>query len=97
VDSRRRGVERCEVEMSDGRHIVFNSHLFAAAELRELAARRFDVDLVRGLDLFHGRFAPDRRWNPAGLRTDPRLYDELDRLEEMYCDDPCFMDRAKSS
>jgi SAM-dependent methyltransferase len=85
---------RCEVDLRDGRHVAFNSHLFTAGELRALAKERFDVETLRGLDLFHGRFSPDSRWNPPGLPCDRRLYDELDRLEEMYADDPSFMDRA---
>ena len=85
---------RCEVELRDGRHIAFNSHLFTAAELRALVADRFEIDEMRGLDLFHGRFAPDSRWNQKSLTYHQRLYDELDRLEEIYAADPSFMDHA---
>ena len=88
------GRDRCEVDLRDGRRIAFNSHLFTAAELRQLMAGRFDIETLRGLDLFHGRFAPDSRWNPSTLRRDPRFDGELDRLEEIYADDPSFMDRA---
>lgn len=85
---------RCEVELRDGRHIAFNLHLFTAGELRALVANHFDVQVLRGLDLFHGRFTPDPRWNPSTLTSDRDLYDELGRLEELYSGDPRFIDRA---
>lgn len=89
-DNRR---DRCEVELADGRHLSLASHLFTAAELRALVADRFAVEVLRGLDLFHGRFAPDPRWNPDHL-SDAGLHDELDRLEARYAADPRFVDRA---
>jgi len=82
------------VEMRDGRRIALDSHLFAAAELRQLAAGRFDVEDLRGLDLFHGRFAPDPRWNPATLPDSDGFRNELARLEERYGADPAFIDHA---
>jgi SAM-dependent methyltransferase len=88
------GRDRCEVELSDGRHIAFDSHLFSARELRSLVARGLDIDDLRGLDIFHGRFAPDRRWNPASLQASHHLYDELECLEETFATDPDFIDRA---
>jgi hypothetical protein len=42
--------------------------------------------------LFHGRFAPDPRWNPPYLTEDRSLEDELSRLEEAYSAIPAFMD-----
>jgi SAM-dependent methyltransferase len=86
--------DRCVVELENGRHLAFNSHLFTADELRRLAGKHFDTTSLRGLDLFHGRFAPDARWNPATLHADRRLYDELALLEERYAADPSFIDRA---
>src|SRR6266436_1296510 len=56
--------DRCEIDLSDGRHIAFSFHQFTAVELRNHFAGRFDIEDVRGLDLFHSRFMPDSRWNP---------------------------------
>lgn len=86
--------DRCDVELQDGRRIAFNCHLFTTAELHELVARRFEVEDLRGLDMFHGRFAPDPRWNPSSLGANPHVAEELARLEEIYSADPDFMDRA---
>jgi hypothetical protein len=85
---------RVFVEMRDGRRIAFDSHLFGAAELRRLAEHHFDVEGLRGLDLFHGRFAPDPRWNPATLKDSDGFRSELARLEERYGADPAFIDHA---
>ena len=85
---------RCEIQFCDGRRIAFSFHLFTASELRSYFARDFDIEDLRGLDLFHGRFAPDPRWNPALLPADDRLAGELMRLEEAYATSPEFMDRA---
>lgn len=86
--------EKFFVEMRDGRRIAFNSHLFAAAELRRLADGHFDIEDLRGLDLFHARFAPDPRWNPASLPDGDGFRGELARLEERYAADPSFIDHA---
>src|ERR1019366_6367322 len=76
--------DRCDIELRDGRHIAFNSHLFTASELRNLINDRLDVEELRGLDVFHSRFAPDPRWNPASLPANHQRYDELMRLEKAY-------------
>jgi SAM-dependent methyltransferase len=86
--------DRCEIDMVDGRHIALTSHLFTASELRRIAAPYFEVEDLRGLDLFHNRFALDPRWNPASQTPDRRLRDELALLEEIYARDPQIMDRA---
>ena len=86
--------DRCEIELYDGRHITLSFHLFAASELRGYFADHFDIDELRGLDLFHNRFAPDSRWNPASLAVDNQLYDELERLEETYATSSGFVERA---
>jgi hypothetical protein len=86
--------DRCEIELSDGRHIIFNFHLFAATELRSYFADHFDIDELCGLDLFHNRFAPDPRWNPLSLAVDNQFSDELTRLEETYATSSGFMERA---
>jgi hypothetical protein len=49
---------------------------------------------LRGIDLFHNRFAPDPRWNPASLAVDNQLYDELERPEETYATSSGFVERA---
>jgi SAM-dependent methyltransferase len=84
--------DRCEIELSGGRHISFNFHLFTAGELRGYFANDFDVEDMRGLDLFHSRFLPDPRWSPAYLQNG--LSDELVQLEEAHASNRAFMDRA---
>lgn len=87
--------DRCEIDLSDGRHLAFGFHLFSAAELRSHFAGCFEIEDLRGLDLFHCRFMPDSRWNPPGfLGGNSRLADELERLELTYAACPDFMDRA---
>jgi hypothetical protein len=86
--------DRCEIEFCDGRQIVLSFHLFAALELRSYFLAHFDIEDLRGLDLFHNRFAPDPRWNPASLAVDNRLSDELERLEESYATSTGFMESA---
>ena len=44
--------DRCEIDLSDGRHIAFSFHQFTAVELRNHFASCFDIEDVRGLDLF---------------------------------------------
>ena len=85
---------RCEIELCDGRRIAFGFHLFTASELRNCFASRFDIEELRGLDLFHSRFTPDARWNHECLRVDSHISDELVRLEEVCATSPAFMDRA---
>jgi SAM-dependent methyltransferase len=86
--------DRCEIDLSDGRHIAFSFHQFTAVELRNHFANCFDIEDVRGLDLFHIRFMPDSRWNPVSPSGDSQLADELERLEEAYATCAEFMDRA---
>jgi SAM-dependent methyltransferase len=85
---------RCEIEFCDGRRIALSFHLFTASELRGYFESRFDIEDLRGLDLFHSRFTPDPRWNPECLRVESQLSDKLMRLEEAYATSPEFMDRA---
>jgi SAM-dependent methyltransferase len=85
---------RLEVEFHNGSRAAFDSHLFARRELQSLAARHFEIDDLRGLDLFHGRFAADPRWNPQGGMSSGHFNEELERLENRYCRDPGFMDHA---
>lgn len=86
--------DRCEIDLSDGRHIAFSFRQSTAVELLNYFAGGFDIDDLRGLDLFHSRFMPDPRWNPVFRPSDSRLADELARREEAYATSPKFMDRA---
>lgn len=86
--------DRCEIELDDGRQIAFSFHLFSAMELRGHFAPYFDIEELRGLDLFHTRFMPDLRWNLPCVKDDPRFSDELARLEEAHAASPEFVDSA---
>lgn len=86
--------DQCEIELYDGRHIELSFHLFTAAELRRTFADHFDIEDLRGLDLFHNRFAPDSRWNPASLAVDDLFFNELERLEDTYATSSGFVERA---
>src|SRR5450631_2648461 len=86
--------DRCEIDLSNGRHIAFSFHQFTAVELRNYFASGFDIEDLRGLDLFHSRFMPDPRWNPICRPSDRQVADELARLEKAYAASPGFMDRA---
>ena len=85
---------RCEIDLSDGRHIAFSFHQFTAVELRSYFAGCFEIEDLRGLDLFHSRFMPDSRWNPVSPPGDGQFADELERLEEAHASRQEFMDRA---
>ena len=88
------GRDRFEIELSDGHHIEFGFHLFTASELRSYFSDLLDIEDLRGLDVFHNRFALDPRWNPASLAIDDRFSDELERLEEAYATKSGFVERA---
>jgi hypothetical protein len=85
--------DRCEIDLNDGRRMSFGFHLFSAVELRNHFGSCFDIEEVRGLDLFHSRFAPDPRWNPVCPPGAGQLA-ELDRLKKTYATSPDFMERA---
>jgi SAM-dependent methyltransferase len=87
-------LDRCDVELSDGRRVAVSFHLFTARELRECFSHHFHIEDVCGLDIFHSRFVPDQRWNPASLSADWQLAGQLARLEETYARDTRFMERA---
>lgn len=87
-------MDRFEAELLDGQHLSLPSHLFAAREFEALMKRRFVIDSLRGLDLFHSRFSPDPRWNPEGLPSDEALVRVLARLEDRFATHPAFIDRA---
>ena len=86
--------DQFEIEFCDGHHIEFGFHLFTASELRSCFADHLDIEDLRGLDVFHNRFTPDPRWNPASLTVDDQFTDELEQLEEAYAARPRFMERA---
>jgi SAM-dependent methyltransferase len=86
--------DQCKIELYDGRRFTLRFHLFGAFELRSCFANRFAIEDLRGLDLFHSRFAPDPRWNPTTLPIDPPFRDDLARLEDAYSRIPGFMERA---
>jgi SAM-dependent methyltransferase len=86
--------DRCEIDLSNGRHIAFRFHQFTAVELRNYFADCFDIEDLRGLDLFHSRFMPDSRWNPISPPVDSRLADELELLEKSHASRTEFLDRA---
>ena len=85
---------RLEMELQNGRHVSLDYQLFRAEELRALAAPHFHLNDIQGLDLFHGRFSGDRRWNSPGSTAGAQFLHELDRLEELYCRDAKFIDHA---
>jgi hypothetical protein len=69
-------------------------HLFAASELRSYFSDHFDIEDLRGIDLFHNRFAPDPRWNPLSQAVVNQFSDELKRLKGTYATSSGFMERA---
>jgi SAM-dependent methyltransferase len=85
---------RLEIELQNGRYVSLDYQLFRAEELRALAAPHFELNDLKGLDLFHGRFAGDRRWNSPASTGGAQFVHELNRLEELYCRDAEFIDHA---
>jgi hypothetical protein len=69
-------------------------HLFGALELRACFADHFVIEDLRGLDLFHSRFALDPRWNPGSVQIEHPFRDHLTQLEDAYSQTPGFMERA---
>jgi SAM-dependent methyltransferase len=86
--------DRCEIELRSGRRIAVPFHLFSARELSDCFAQHFEIEDLCGLDIFHNRFIPDHRWNPASLQVDQQISGHLGQLEETYARSPCFMERA---
>lgn len=85
--------DRLEVDLKDGRHLAFDSHLFTAGELRGLFETRLAVKELIGLDLFHSRFAHDPRWHGADT-PDAGFIARLSGLEHLCADDPALIDHA---
>jgi SAM-dependent methyltransferase len=87
--------DRCRVELFDGRCFTMNIHLFSAEELRGYFSGDFEIETLRGLDLFHSRFALDPRWNPlVPALSDDQFDGELSRIEEAYAASPRFIEHA---
>jgi SAM-dependent methyltransferase len=83
-----------EVDLLDGRHLGFPSHLFSADELRALFQLHVgDISLV-GLDVFHSRFATNSHWNPPMNDAEEAFREDLEALEQQYCCDRNFINRA---
>jgi SAM-dependent methyltransferase len=87
-------LDRCNIEFRDGRCLDLRFHLFTADELQHHLASYFEIEDLCGLDLFHGRFSPDPRWNPASSEFDPRLSNLLAELEDRYARNPSMIDHA---
>jgi SAM-dependent methyltransferase len=83
-----------KIELYDGRRFTVRFHLFDALELRGCFADRFVIEDLRGLDLFHSRFALDPRWNPGSVQIEHPFRDHLMHLEDAYSQTPGFMERA---
>jgi SAM-dependent methyltransferase len=64
--------DRCEVEFCNGCRVAVSFHLFTARELKDLFHPHFGIEYLHGLDIFHNRFMPDRRWNPLSVLHDER-------------------------
>jgi SAM-dependent methyltransferase len=86
--------DRCRIELRNGSEFEVPVHLFRAEELRRYLEKDFDVEDISGLDIFHNRFAPDRRWNPASVFADDHVSPRLAQLEKAFARNPDFMDRA---
>lgn len=86
--------DRFSVDLVDGRHMEFTSHLFCAAEFKGLFDPHVEDVRLLGLDVFHSRFARHPRWNPDALPYATHFEQELCRLEERCGADPVFIDRA---
>ncbi len=87
--------DRCRVELFDGRCFTMHIHLFSASELRGYFSGNFEIETLRGLDLFHSRFALDPRWNPpVPALADDQFDSELSRIEEAYAASPRFIEHA---
>ena len=86
--------DRCDIEFLDGRRLSLRFHLFTANELKTCLSEFFETEDLCGLDLFHTRFSPDRRWNPSGDELSRPVEADLEKLEESYMRHEQLMDRA---
>jgi SAM-dependent methyltransferase len=83
-----------EVDLVDGRHIGFTSHLFTSDDFRALFQSHLSGTAMVGLDVFHSRFAVNVHWNPSMTGDQEAFESDLDELEYRYASDPHFIDRA---
>ena len=83
-----------EVDLVDGRHLGFTSHLFTSDGLRLLFQEHFAGTVMVGLDVFHSRFAANKHWNPPTLKDQEAFESDLSELEHRYACSPHFIDRA---
>jgi SAM-dependent methyltransferase len=86
--------DRCDIEFLDGRRLSLRFHLFTGMELKTCFSDYFDTEDLCGLDLFHTRFSPDRRWNPSSNELSRPVEADLEKLEESYMRHEQLMDRA---
>ncbi|MGH6614548.1 class I SAM-dependent methyltransferase [Sphingomonas sp.] len=86
--------DRLEINLRDGHRVEFDLHLFHASEVRALFAPHIDIIRLSGIDIFHSRFTPDPRWNPAEGAEDAAFHRDLELLEQAYAADPHFIDHA---
>jgi hypothetical protein len=84
----------CEVELADGCRAAFSFHLFSTDELRSLFRGVFEIEVLEGLDFFHGRFAADPRWNPPGQDLSHALALELAKMEKSFSANSEYNDHA---
>lgn len=85
--------DRLIVDLKDGRHLEFYSHLFSADEVRRLFAPCFELREMAGLDLFHSRFRNDPHWH-RNEPEDARFVSRLSGLERLCANDPEMIDHA---
>jgi len=83
-----------EVELSGGRRIEFDFHLFSSAELARCFRGSFEIESLKGLDFFHNRFVGDYRWNPASLDFSDAFLQKIGELEEIFAANPEYIDHA---
>ncbi len=83
-----------DVDLADGRHLGFPSHLFTASDIGALFRPHLATIALAGLDLFHSRFAMHPHWNPRSIAGENAFEDDLCELERRYASDPHFIDRA---
>ena len=85
--------DRLSVDLKDGRHLEFYSHLFTADEARRLFTPRLELRELVGLDLFHSRFKFDPNWH-RDEPVDARFESRLSGLERLCASDPEMIDHA---
>ena len=83
-----------DVDLADGRHLGFPSHLFTACAIGALFRPHLATIAMAGLDLFHSRFAMHPHWNPRSIVGENAFENDLCELERRYASDPHFIDRA---